>query len=94
MTGFLFISPGFVDNFVFLTPAINPPAPIEDPVSCTPISRLRTVRIIQPSKALLPPFSCITSSKHQDSIYEKVIIHHPDSEFSKLKRYSIFSVLL
>ena len=77
-----------VDGFTYSTPAIIAPAPTKKIGSSTPRTRLRRVRVIQPSKSLLPPFSCITSSKKEDSIYQKVIIHTRNEEKSKIKEYS------
>ena len=57
-----------VDGFTYSTPPIIAPAPTKKIGSSTPRTRLRRVRVIQPSKSLLPPFSCITSSKKEDSI--------------------------
>jgi len=57
--------------------------------SVTPATRLRTVRFIHPSNALKPPFLCTTTTEHEDSIYEKVIVHHKDEVRSRIRRYII-----
>ncbi|KAM0825095.1 hypothetical protein ACQ4PT_069768 [Festuca glaucescens] len=61
-------------------------------VSSTPKTRLRRGRVIYPSKALLPPFAFITTSQHQDELYEKVIIHTRDELKSKIKGSRILQI--
>ena len=83
-----------VDGVVYSAPAIPEAVPSKDPVSITPRTRLRTVRVIQPSRALLPPYSSITSSELQDSISEKVIIHTKASKTSKINGYKFPQILV
>ncbi|KAM0881813.1 hypothetical protein ACQ4PT_032705 [Festuca glaucescens] len=65
-----------------------------NPVSLgiTPRTRLRTVRVIQPAKALLSPFSYIVTTKSQDSLYEKVIVHNYDEKKSRIKGSRILHI--
>ena len=81
---FFFIS--YADAQDFCTPAMPVPRSSMDAASSTPRTRIRRERVIQPSIYLLPPYSSIISTKHQDALYQKVIIHTQDSEESKLKK--------
>lgn len=76
----------------YLTPAMIPTPPTKLDDSVTPKTRLRTVRLIHPSKALLPPFSYITTSKNEESLYQKVIIHTRDQVKSRIKEYIFFLI--
>ena len=82
------VSLAFPEGIIYSTPAIPVAAPIKNSASSTPRTRLRMVRVKQPSKHLLHPFKCITSSKHQDSIYQKVIIHTKEEKRSRINKYN------
>ncbi|KAM0906696.1 hypothetical protein ACQ4PT_016611 [Festuca glaucescens] len=61
-------------------------------VSSTPKTRLHRGRVIYPSKALLPPYAFITTSQHEDELYEKVIIHTRNELKSKIKGSRILQI--
>lgn len=71
----------------FCTPAMAAPPCIIDVPSCTPKSRIRMERVVQPSQYLLPPYITIRSTAHQDALYRKLIIHSRSSKVSRLKEY-------
>ena len=76
----------------FRTPAMHVPRSSINVASSTPRTQIRIYeRDIQPSMYLLPPYSSVTSTKHQDALYQKVIIHTPESEVSKLKEHILIS---
>jgi hypothetical protein len=66
---------------------ISTAGPIIGAGSATPHTSLRTVRIMQPSKVLLPPYSFISTTKDEDMLYSKVIIHHMKETRSKIREY-------
>ena len=70
---------------IFSTPACHMRNSSTYFLSATPSTGLRRERVIQPSKFLLPPYCSITSSKQQNAVYNKVIIHTSDKNESKLK---------
>ncbi|KAM0903941.1 hypothetical protein ACQ4PT_018337 [Festuca glaucescens] len=74
------------------TPAITTAGHNPVSLSITPRTRLRTVRVIQPAKALLSPFSYIVTTKSQDSLYEKVIVHTYDEKKSRIKGSRILHI--
>ncbi|KAM0875219.1 hypothetical protein ACQ4PT_036911 [Festuca glaucescens] len=80
------------DAHAYSTPAMNKEGNVVLSASITPKTRLRTVRVIQPSKVLLPPFSYIPTSKYQDSLYEKVIVHTFEEKKSKIKGSRILHI--
>ncbi|KAM0861889.1 hypothetical protein ACQ4PT_045604 [Festuca glaucescens] len=80
------------DAHAYSTPAMNKEGNVVLSANITPKTRLRTVRVIQPSKVLLPPFSYIPTSKYQDSLYEKVIVHTFEEEKSKIKGSRILHI--
>ncbi|KAM0921420.1 hypothetical protein ACQ4PT_006870 [Festuca glaucescens] len=80
------------DAHAYSTPAMNKEGNVILSASITPKTRLHTVRVIQPSKVLLPPFSYIPTSKYQDSLDEKVIVHTFEEEKSKIKGSRILHI--
>jgi hypothetical protein len=66
-----------VGMHVISTPApfTNTAGPIIVVGSATPWTCIRTVRIRQPSKVLLPPYSFILTTEEEDMLYNKVIVH-------------------
>lgn len=79
---FIFFYPFFADMGDFSTPAVAPP--VIQVSSSTPRTRLRRGRVIYPSKFLLPPFTSVISSQHQNELYQKVIIHTRAEPKSKI----------
>ena len=77
----------FVDDYDYSTPGTSAAAPIIIPGSVTPRTQLRTVRVIQPSKALLPPFVYIIPAEEEIKLYNKVIKHTKEEPKSKIKEY-------
>lgn len=71
----------------YSTPHTSMAAPIIDVVSVTPRTRLRTVRVKHPSKALLPPFLHIPTTAEEDALYQKVVMHTKNQKRSKIKEY-------
>jgi hypothetical protein len=61
--------------------------PIIGAGSATPRTSIRTVRIRQPLKVLLPPYSFISTTKDEDLLYSKVIVHHMKETWSKIREY-------
>jgi hypothetical protein len=68
-------------------PVISTAGPIIGAVSAIPRTNIRTVRIRQPSKVLLPPYSFISTTEEDDLLYNKVIIHHMKETRSKIREY-------
>jgi hypothetical protein len=79
----------FVDVHDYSTPGISTAVPILVPDSVTPRTQLQTVRLIQPSKSLLPPFSYTTTTDEEDALYKKVIIHAKGEKKSRIKEYDL-----
>jgi hypothetical protein len=70
-----------------LAPIISTAGPIIGAGSATPRTSIRTVRIRQPSKVLLPPYSFISTIEEEDLLYNKVIVHHMKETRSKIREY-------
>ena len=83
----------FVDVHDDSTPGTSAAVPITIPDSVTPATRLRTVRLKNPSKALLPPFSYIIPTDDEVLLYKKVIIHTKDEERSKIRKYEFLLLI-
>jgi hypothetical protein len=78
-----------VGMHVISTPAplISTAGPIIGAGSGTPRTSIQNVRIRQPSKVLLHPFSFISTTEEEDLLYSKVIIHHMKETRSKIRGY-------
>ena len=70
----------------YATPAMTVNHNIGVSCSATPKSFLRKARVIQPSKALLPPFVAISATKSESDLYCQIIKHHSKSDASKIKK--------
>jgi hypothetical protein len=68
-----------------LDPVTSTARPIIVAHSATPWTYIHTVKIKQPSKVLIPPYSFIDTTKEEDLLYNKVIIHHMKETKSKIK---------
>ena len=92
-----YLSPSYASVFVGLndysTSGISAAVPINIPDSVTPLTRLRTVRLKIPSKALLPPYSYIIPTTDELAVYKKLIIHTKDEERSRIRKYDFLTLI-